>query len=273
MSTIAPRRMPSSSPDRSRRSVSRSPFMRSSTGITRSLHTMVESAMVSTITMPVAADSPPMNTSSASHGCLLRHRQRQHEGVGVHGAAREMQQAAEGDRQHEHVDRQQVEREQPDRLVEVALVHVLDHRHLELARQEHDRDHRQERERSPARVVAGRAPERQQRIELRHLRGAVEDVAEAVVHPEGDEQPDGEEGEQLDQRLERDRRDHALVALGRVEVAGAEQDGEGGEQHRDVERVVPEEQRARSACRGIATSGYCRTIVKVLEIAFSCSAM
>jgi hypothetical protein len=30
---------------------------------------MVESAMVSTITMPVAADSPPMKTSSASQGC------------------------------------------------------------------------------------------------------------------------------------------------------------------------------------------------------------
>ena len=30
---------------------------------------MVESAMVSTITMPVAAESPPMKANSASHGC------------------------------------------------------------------------------------------------------------------------------------------------------------------------------------------------------------
>ena len=37
----------------------------SSTGMTRSLHTMVESAIVSTITMPVAADRPPRKTSSA----------------------------------------------------------------------------------------------------------------------------------------------------------------------------------------------------------------
>ncbi|MNC84814.1 hypothetical protein D3C83_03820 [compost metagenome] len=43
--------------------------MRSSTGITRSLHTIVESAMVSTMTMPVAAESPPMKANSASHGC------------------------------------------------------------------------------------------------------------------------------------------------------------------------------------------------------------
>ncbi len=45
---------------------SASVFERSSRGITRSLHIIVESAIVSTMTMPVAADSPPMNTSSAS---------------------------------------------------------------------------------------------------------------------------------------------------------------------------------------------------------------
>ena len=33
---------------------------RSSTGITRSLLTMVASAMLATITMPVAAENPPM---------------------------------------------------------------------------------------------------------------------------------------------------------------------------------------------------------------------
>ena len=37
--------------------------------MTRELETIVASAMVSTITMPVAADRPPMKTSSASAGC------------------------------------------------------------------------------------------------------------------------------------------------------------------------------------------------------------
>ena len=60
------RRMNSSSPDRSPRSVRRSQVMRSSTGITRSLHTMVESAIAATMTMPLAADRPPMKTKSAS---------------------------------------------------------------------------------------------------------------------------------------------------------------------------------------------------------------
>ena len=40
--------------------------MRRSTGITRSLQTIVDNAMVSTMTMLVAAERPPMNTSSAS---------------------------------------------------------------------------------------------------------------------------------------------------------------------------------------------------------------
>ena len=37
--------------------------------MTSEFDTIVESAMVSTITMPVAADSPPMKTSSASALC------------------------------------------------------------------------------------------------------------------------------------------------------------------------------------------------------------
>ena len=36
--------------------------------MTRSLQTIVDSATVSTITMPVAADRPPRNTASASSG-------------------------------------------------------------------------------------------------------------------------------------------------------------------------------------------------------------
>ncbi|MFO1305139.1 MAG: hypothetical protein U1F54_15495 [Burkholderiales bacterium] len=42
--------------------------MRSRTGITRSLQTIVDSAIVST-TIPVAAERPPTNTSSASACC------------------------------------------------------------------------------------------------------------------------------------------------------------------------------------------------------------
>ena len=38
--------------------------------MTRSLHTIVDKAIVSTMIMPVAADSPPMNTSKARSSCF-----------------------------------------------------------------------------------------------------------------------------------------------------------------------------------------------------------
>ena len=69
------------------------------------------------------------------------HRQRQHKGIGIHMATRKMQQATEGDRQHEHVYRKHIGGEQPDRFVQMLLVEVFDHRDLKLPRQEHDRHH------------------------------------------------------------------------------------------------------------------------------------
>ncbi|MFN8513095.1 MAG: hypothetical protein U0841_11000 [Chloroflexia bacterium] len=62
-----------------------------------------------------------------------------------------------------------------------------------------------------------------------------------MVEAEGDEDPDRQEGEQLDQRLERNRRDQPLVPLGGVEVARAEDDREGGERQRDIKRGVERE--------------------------------
>ena len=101
----------------------------------------------------------------------------------------------------------------------MVLVDVLDHADLELARQEEDRQHRQKHERGPRAVSAGLAAEAQQLLDVRQLRGTREQVGKAAVQAEGDEHADREEGEQLDDRLERDRRDHAFVALGRVGIA------------------------------------------------------
>ena len=170
---------------------------------------------------------------------VLEHRQRQDEHVGIDLAAGKVQQAAERDRQHEQVDRQQVEREHPARLSQVALVDVLDHGDLELARQEHDGEHRQHDQPCPARIAAaGPLGRREHRGELGVGGGAGEQITEAAVDAEGDEQPDRKEGGELDHRLECDRRDHALVTLGRVEMARAEQDRERGQQQRDVESGV-----------------------------------
>ncbi|HSC62484.1 MAG TPA: hypothetical protein VLD35_02540 [Caldimonas sp.] len=172
-------------------------------------------------------------------GMAGRERQRQHEGLGAAAGACRMQQPAERDRQHEHVDQQQVQRERPRRAPDVALVDVLDDHHLELARQEEQRQHRQQGQREP--LAAGEAvlgAESEQRLQVRPRRGPREDVAGAREQAPGDERADGEERDQLDDRLHRDRGDHALVTLGGVEVPGAEGDREAGEHQRDVEGAV-----------------------------------
>ena len=76
------------------------------------------------------------------HRHVLLHRYGQHERIGVHAAVRERQQPDKGDGQHENVDGQQVEGEEPHRLPEVALVDILHHQHLELPRQDDNGSHR-----------------------------------------------------------------------------------------------------------------------------------
>jgi hypothetical protein len=49
---------------------------------------MVDTAMASTMTMPVAADRPPMKASQRQRRLPRGQRQRQHEGLGVGPAAR-----------------------------------------------------------------------------------------------------------------------------------------------------------------------------------------
>ncbi len=66
---MARRRMRSSTVVRSPLARAPKRRMRSSNGITRSLHTMVDTAMASTITMPVAAERPPTNANKANAPC------------------------------------------------------------------------------------------------------------------------------------------------------------------------------------------------------------
>ncbi len=82
-------------------------------------------------------------------------RQAEDEPVGLRARLREDEEAREGDRQHEDVDQEQVEREGPGDRVDVALALVLDDQHVELPRQEHHRQHRDHQHRGPARVGRG----------------------------------------------------------------------------------------------------------------------
>jgi hypothetical protein len=174
---------------------------------------MVDSATLATMTMPVAAEAPPMKASSASAGCA----------------------SARGDGHHEQRGQHQVGGEHPARQVEVARLDVLHHQHVELPRQAHDGGHGHAGLQQHGRPVHGLLPVLGQ---LRGVAGPVEQVAEAVVEAEGDEDAHGEEGGELDQRLEGDGQHHAAVVLGDVQAAGAEDDGEQRQHQRDDQRRV-----------------------------------
>ena len=99
------------------------------------------------------------------------------------------------------------------------------------------------RQREPLGVAERRRPglaaEAQQRAQLRERLRPRPDVGHAVEEAPGHEGADREEGDELDDRLEGDGRDHALVPLGAVEVPRAEDDGEGRQRQRHQERAVP----------------------------------
>ena len=133
---------------------------------------------------------------------VLGHRQGQHERVGVHAPLREVEQAAERDRQHEDVDQQEIEREEPDRLFDVALVDVLDHEHLELSGQDENRQHGEHGERDPARVAGARI-DGEQPGQIARSGGVREQVAEPLIDAESDEHSYREERQELDHRTRR----------------------------------------------------------------------
>ena len=76
-------------------------------------------------------------------GVALGQRQRQHKGLGVHVARAKDHQAPQRNGQDEQVDQKQIQREHPHRSLEVALIDVLHHHHLELTRQKNHRQHGQ----------------------------------------------------------------------------------------------------------------------------------
>ncbi len=98
---------------------------------------MIDSATLSTITMAVAADRPPMKAAMASEVAAVEQRQRQHVEVAAGGAADEHD-ACQRHGQHEEVDGDQVERKDPGRRAKLFLRTVLDDHHVELAGQHDD---------------------------------------------------------------------------------------------------------------------------------------
>ncbi len=75
-------------------------------------------------------------------------------------------------------------------------------------------------------------------------------------HDEGHEDADGEKGDELDDRLGRDRQHQSVLMLGGVDVPGAKQDRKRGHQQRDEERDVADERlRQRHSRRSVGENG------------------
>ena len=160
-----------------------------------------------------------------------------------------MQQTTERNRQDEDVDQQQIEWKEPCRAFQMRLVDILDDSNLELARQEKNRQPRQQDQRKPARVALAGRNRRHQMAQLRMRREMLEDVAEAVVETIGDEDADSKESDQLDAGLQRDRRHHAFVTFGGIEMSGSENDRESRQDQGDVEAHVGRHRHRGAAAR------------------------
>ncbi len=166
-----------------------------------------------------------------------RERKRENIHVTVDAAARQREHAGDRDRDHEQVDQHQVDRKQPRGAADFGFASVLHHRHMELARQQHDRHGGEQRhgdERAPHRLA------RQHGRGVRRLHRLGEQRHRAVEHHEGDDDADRHEGDELDDGLGRDREDQPVLMLGRVDVARAEQHRERRHRHRDEQRDVAE---------------------------------
>ena len=189
-----------------------------------------------------------------------RQRQREHKVLGVHLPGAEIQQAAQGNRQHKQVDGQQVQGKHPHRPAQVALAHVFHHHHLKLARQKNHRKHGQQRQRKPLRPGKATALlQPQQRRQFGHGPGAGKQIGKTVKQAVHHEQAHRQKRHQLDHRLKGNGRHHALMPLGGVQVPRAKHHGKASQRQRHVKGAVlaPVQQRLgvgaqRAGQQGIA---------------------
>ena len=180
---------------------------------------------------------PAEKRHEGDHLAARGHRQGQHEGIAI-GPRRQQQQARHGDRNDEDVDGHQIGREHPGGALELVAAGVLDRRHVELARQQHDGKRRQQRHGQPLPAIEATG---KQRRDSGFGRGTFEKRPDAAHHTEHDETADRHEGHQLHQRFDRDGENHAVLMLGGVDVAGTEQNCEDahGERHQQRQAIEP----------------------------------
>ena len=199
---------------------------------------MIATATVSTITIAVAAESPPRKATSATWPAPSFSGSAEHRHVAVDLAGREGGKAGERERDDEEVDERRGR--------------------AGTARRRGARPRRRgsrpppcgtgaaggARRRPASSVSVTKEPGSEVRAKnSKSPRRSVEparDLVEAAEHPERHVRADDEEGDELDDRFERDRQHQPVLVLGRVGVAGAERHREAGEHQRHDEREVAE---------------------------------
>ncbi len=194
---------------------------------------VIASARLSSTTMPVAAEIPPIIVKSATPRAPAASGKRQNRQIAVDRPVREQLEPGDGERRDEKVDQHEIGRKKPRRRAQVAPVVVLDHRDVELTRKENDRERREQRGRPPGRGIRRRLNDRgDPRIEV----GDLGEIDDAAVEPPDDERADRQKRRELDDQLDGDGKDETVLMLFRIEPPRAEGDGEDGEHESDRQR-------------------------------------
>ena len=165
-------------------------------------------------------------------------RQSQHKHVAVEFSGRESQQACKRDWHHKQVDQDEIKRIQPDSALDLFFVVVFDHGDMELPGQQDKRHERQQRHRNQC--IETRLPAKNSG-RRRALHRFADERERTIEHPERHKDADCKERHELHDRLCGDREHQAILVFGRIDVAGAEQNGECGHRQRDKERDIAEQ--------------------------------
>ena len=155
------------------------------------------------------------------------------------GLVADQNDACIGDGQHEEIDGDQIEREQPGGGAQLLVGAVFDDGDVELPRQHQDRDAAEHGQHDPG-ADAGRVGIGGHDLRIGHRGG--DQVLGAAEIDEGDGKAHGQEGEQLDDRFDRHRQDQPVLVFGRIGMACAEQDREQCQQQGDQQRDVADEE-------------------------------
>ena len=241
---------------------------RSRIGMTRSLETVIASATLSTTTMPVAAERPPIIVVSARpcapalSGSASTVRSRS-----IAPSAKVARPAIASGATNRLIapDRAETARRRGAMSRASRFSTIAD---MELARQQQDR--RARTAASSTIQLAGSGGVRDHCGDARIVGADREERAEAAEHAPDDEGADREKGDELDHRFGRDRQDQPVLMLGRIDPPRAERHGEGGEQQRRRrERTATT---ARPASAGRARTSRPPSASSAV-IALSCSAI